>query len=274
MIFSSFDFELVHENSSNKAVLLFHGMTGTPFEMKKYASFLFKNGFDVYCYCLPGHGNHPVSIYCVSWKDWIEFSKEKFSEHRSKYDYFFLGGLCLGAVISLNLCEIYNNISGIICLSTTLFLDGWTIPKYNFLMPIGLYTILRYYYTFPEREPFGIKNENYRRIIQKLTSKNNVALDHYPMNAIYELLRLSKYTRKYLDKITSPVLLIHSKHDDLTSIKSAELVFNRISSRKKKMVILKDSYHLIIHDNERENVFKESVEFLNNCIHKKVEALL
>lgn len=271
---SSFDFELVHDIRSNIGILLFHGMTGTPFEMKKYASFLFKQGFDVYCYCLPGHGNHPISIYCVRWKDWIEFSKMKYRELRDKYDYFFLGGLCLGAVISLNLCEIFTDISGIICLSTTLFLDGWSIPKYNFLMPIGLYTILRYYYTFPEREPFGIKNENYRRIIQKLTSKNNVALDHYPMNAIYELLRLSKLTRKYLRKITSPVLLIHSKHDDLTSVKSAELVFEKISSSQKKLIILQNSYHLVIHDNEREDVFKASAEFLRGCIKPRAEVCL
>lgn len=274
MSFSSFDFELIHEEKTNKAILLFHGMTGTPFEMKKYASFLFKNGFDVYCYCLPGHGNHPISIYCVKWSDWIEFSQEKYNTLRNKYDYFFLGGLCLGAVISLNLCEIYEDISGIVCLSTTLFLDGWTIPKYNFLMPIGLYTILRYYYTFPEREPYGIKNEIFRQKIQKLTSKSNVALDHYPMNGVYELLQLSKYTRKNLYKVTSPVLLIHSKYDDLTSIKSAKLVYGKISSKEKELIILQDSYHLVIYDNERDDVFKLSSDFLNKHSFEKTEVIL
>ena len=270
---SSFDFELIHEEKTNKAILLFHGMTGTPFEMKKYASFLFKNGFDVYCYCLPGHGNHPISIYCVKWSDWIEFSQEKYNTLRNKYDYFFLGGLCLGAVISLNLCELYDDVSGIVCLSTTLFLDGWTIPKYNFLMPIGLYTILRYYYTFPEREPYGIKNEIFRQKIHKLMSKRNVALDHYPMNGVYELLQLSKYTRKKLCNITSPVLLIHSKYDDLTSVKSAKLVYSQISSKEKKLIILQDSYHLVIYDNERDDVFKLSSEFLHKHSLKKTEVI-
>ena len=53
------DFELIHddiERESRKAVLLFHGLTGSPFEMKKYGVFLFKKGYDVFCYSFPGHG--------------------------------------------------------------------------------------------------------------------------------------------------------------------------------------------------------------------------
>ena len=45
---SNIDFELIHSETKNeKAVLLFHGLTGSPFEMKKYGDFLFKNGYDV-----------------------------------------------------------------------------------------------------------------------------------------------------------------------------------------------------------------------------------
>lgn len=33
----SLDFEFIHENKCKRAVLLFHGMTGSPFEMKKMA---------------------------------------------------------------------------------------------------------------------------------------------------------------------------------------------------------------------------------------------
>lgn len=271
---SAFDFELINKEPAQKAVLLFHGMTGTPFEMKKYASFLFKNGFDVYCYCLPGHGDHPVGIYSVKWKDWIDFSSEKYLKLRTSYKHFFLGGLCLGAVISLNLAQKHKDITGIVCLSTTLFLDGWTIPWYNFLMPVGLYTILRYYYTFPEREPYGIKNEVIRRKISKLMSKNTVAMDHYPMSAIYELLQLSKYTRRSLNRVDVPCLIVHSMDDDLTSIKSAKLVYRKIASDKKEMLILRDSYHLVIYDNEKELVFKKSVDFFNNLIPERLEAVL
>lgn len=261
---SSFDFELIHENKSQKAIMLFHGMTGSPFEMRKYATFLHSAGYDVYGYCLPGHGNHPINIYTVSWKDWIGFSKEKYQNLRSKYEHFFLGGLCLGAVIALNLAQDFEDVTGIICLSTTLYLDGWTIPWYNFLMPLGTSTIIRYYYTFPEREPYGIKNKITRKTIAKLMTKNTVAMDHYPMSCIYELLQLSKYTRREMNKVTAPVLLMHSEEDDLTSTKSAKFVYDNVSSENKELVILDDSYHLVVYDNEKDLVYNKSVEFLDS----------
>jgi carboxylesterase len=261
---SAFDFEFTHEQKPKGAILLFHGMTGSPFEMKKYAKFLFGKGYDVFGYCLPGHGDHPQNICTVSWHDWVDFSCEKYEKLRSQYEDFFLGGLCLGAVIACNLAQKYNDITGVIGLSTTLFLDGWTIPwYYDYMVGIALHTILRYYYTFPEREPYGIKNEVVRRKISNLMKRNTVAMDNYPMSCVYELLKLSKYTRKNMAKVNVPILLIHSVEDDLTSAKSAKFVYDHASSIQKEMIILKDSYHLVIYDNEKELVFNKSIEFLD-----------
>ena len=39
---------------------------------------LTENGFDVFAYCLPGHGEDTCNIRCVSYDDWIEFAQEKF----------------------------------------------------------------------------------------------------------------------------------------------------------------------------------------------------
>lgn len=239
-------------------------MTGSPFEMRKYATYLHSCGYDVYGYCLPGHGNHPINIYTVTWKDWVEFSKEKYKKIRNNYENFFLGGLCLGAVIALNLAEDFDNVTGIIGLSTTLFLDGWTIPWYNFLMPLGTKTIIRYYYTFPEREPYGIKNKITRKTIAKLMTKNTVAMDNYPMSCIYELLQISKYTRREMNKVTAPILLIHSEEDDLTSTKSSKFVYDNVSSINKELIILTNSYHLVVYDNEKDLVYNKSVEFLDS----------
>ena len=174
-----------------------------------------------------------------------------------------MGGLCLGAVLALILGQKYKSqVSGIISLSTTLYLDGWTIPWYNFMMPLGLYTLIRYYYTFPEREPYGIKNIKKRRSIQKIMGKNSIAMDNYPLSCVYELLKLSKLARKNMNEVISPILIMHSKDDDLTSVKSAKFVYNNINSTKKELFILNNSYHLMLYDNDKDFVFDKSVEFL------------
>ncbi len=264
------DHILIHRETvlPNRAIMLFHGLTGSPYELKKYAKFLFDKGFDVYCYCLPGHGSHEIDIYSVKERDWRNFAQERYNELRKNYADFFVGGLCLGAVLALNLAEENKDITGLICLSTTLFLDGWTIPWYNFLMPIGLHTILRYYYTFPEREPYGIKNEKVRNTISRLMTKNTVAMDNYPLSSIYELLLLSKRVKRNITNVFAPILLVHSLEDDLTSTKSAKFV-NKTSSFYREYMELEDSYHLILYDNEKEKVYNKTIEFIDALSYKR-----
>lgn len=256
------DFEFKHENCK-RAVLLFHGMTGSPFEMKKIGKALFDADYDVFCYCLPGHGTSPISIKEVRWQDWYVESTGHYRDLSKKYEEVYLGGLCMGAVLALCIAMEYQDVKGILSLSTTLYLDGWTIPWYNFLMPIGLHTIIRYYYSFPEREPYGLKNEALRKKIALLQKKNTVALDNYPMSCIYELLKMSRYAQRNMSKVTAPVLLMHAKEDDLTSPKSAEFVYKHISSKIKEYIKLENSYHLVVMDNERDFVFSKSIDFLN-----------
>lgn len=265
------NFRLIHEDIKSKgAVLLFHGLTGSPFELKKYGQFLFNQGFDVYADCLPGHGEKFDEIYTVKYTDWLNFAYEQFSFLKQKYEDVFVSGICLGAVLALAIgIKFKNEVSGIIALSTTLFLDGWRLPWYSFLMPLGLTTILRFYYNYPECDPHGIKNLKTRNIIKKLLAKGDVGMNDFPMSAIYELIKLSKYIRNKLKGFNCPILLIHSMEDDLTSVKSANIVYDNISSKDKDLIVLKDSYHMVLYDNEKEFVMQKAIEFITN--HKKAE---
>ncbi len=263
----SIDFELLHDDEQDikyrKAVLLFHGLTGSPFEMKKYGTFLHKQGYDVFCYSFPGHGDRINEIETVTWQDWCNFAQEKYDKLRKNYSEFFVSGLCLGAAMAVYLGEHNKDITGIIALSTTLFLDGFCIPWTVSLLPIALHTITRYYYTFPEDDCFGVKNEKTRRSLAKIMAKADVGMDNYPLNCVYGLLKLSKNVRKNLKKVTSPILCIHSKYDNLASTKGAKIVIDNVSSSIKKYVELNDSYHMILYDNEKEFVMNTVNEFLN-----------
>lgn len=261
------DFEFLCENAceastERSAIMLFHGLTGSPFEMRKYGQFLFNNGYDVYCYSLPGHGTHKQAIESIDWQDWTNFAQDKYDELRPKYKNFYLSGVCLGGVIAIHLAQKNSNVSAIVSLSTTLFLDGWRIPWYNFIMPLGLNTILRYYYAFPEGDPYGIKNEKTRKTIAKLMGKSRVALDNYPLTCVYELLKLSSVVQKDIKSLKCPILLIHALEDDLTSIKSAKFIFERAASEIKEYIELKDSYHMVLYDNEKGLVFEKALGFI------------
>lgn len=268
---SSIDFELIHQTPSKKAVLLFHGLTGSPFEMKKYGNFLFKNGFDVFCYSLPGHGERLDEIQSVSYKDWCVFAQNQYTRLRKKYENFFVSGLCLGAALCVYLGENNPDITGIMALSTTLYLDGKSMPWFKFLMPLGLRTILRYYYTFPEDDCLGIKNETTRKTLAKIMSKTTVGMDNYPLSCVLELLRLSKKVRKNLKKVSCPTLVIHSKFDNLASIKGAKKVYFGISSKVKEYIELNNSYHMVLYDNEKAYVMNSVLDFTNELLKNEVK---
>ncbi|MCD8377220.1 MAG: alpha/beta fold hydrolase [Candidatus Gastranaerophilales bacterium] len=264
----SLDFELIHDDvKTRRAVLLFHGMTGSPFELKKYGQYLYGLGYDVYADCLPGHGDKVEDIYTVKYQDWLEFSYQKFEELDSKYDEVFLSGLCLGAVLAIAVAQKYpDRVRGVVALSTTLFLDGWRLPWYSFLLPLGLSTLLRFYYTYPECDPHGIKNLRTRNIVKKLLQKGDVGMNDFPMTCIYELFKLSRFVRnkKLMKKVIAPFLFIHSQEDDLTSPKGSKVVYDAISSEYKTMIVLNDSYHMVLYDNEKDYVFETAGNFLNS----------
>ncbi len=85
-----FGFSFTHKNIEPKgAVILFHGLTGSPFELKKYGLFLYNNGYDVFAESLPGHGEKFEEIYTVSYKDWLNFTSFKINQLKEKYDNIF-----------------------------------------------------------------------------------------------------------------------------------------------------------------------------------------
>ena len=259
------NFRFIHEDIKPKgAVLLFHGLTGSPFELKKYGQFLYNNGFDVYADCLPGHGEKFQEIYTVKYQDWLEFAYSNFENLKAKYDKVFVSGLCLGAVLALAVAQKYKTeVEGIVSLSTTLFLDGWRLPWYKFLIPLALSTIIRFYYNYPECEPHGIKNLKTRAVVKKLLEKGDVGMNDFPMTGIYELLKLSKYVQKRMSEVVTPIIIIHSKDDDLTSVRSAYTTYNNVSSKDKNLIILYDSYHMVSYENEKEFVYNNVLEFLD-----------
>lgn len=269
------DFELLHNETekTDKAVLLFHGLTGSPFEMKKYGDFLFKNGYDVFCYSFPGHGDRISEIETVTYQDWCNFAQEKYTKLRKNYDKFFVSGLCLGAAMAVYLGEHNKDLTGIVALSTTLFLDGFCIPWTISLLPFALSTIIRFYYTFPEDDCFGVKNERTRKSLAKITAKANIGMDNYPLNCVDGLLKLSKNVRKNLKNVECPILCIHSKYDNLSSTKGAKVVLNGVSSSIKKYIELNDSYHMVLYDNEKEFVMDSVKEFLDELLPQKTQEM-
>jgi carboxylesterase len=251
----------------NHSVLLIHGLTGSPFEMKYLGRKLNKAGFTVKGPCLEGHCTTLKDLSRTSWKDWYRSVLESFIEMKKSFDTVSVVGLCMGALLSLHLSyEFGSEVAAVSVISTTLFYDGWSLPWYRFLLPMAYYTPIRFIYSYSETEPYGIKNKPLRDRIVNLMKNDSIAYTKIPAPSMHELFRLIREVKKELPKITTPALILHSKEDDLTSLKNPDYVEAKIGSKTVRKIILDDSYHMMTIDNQRDRVAEETIKFFREQI--------
>ena len=213
---------------------------------------------------LPGHCSNLKELKKTKWQDWYNASKLILKEMLLKdYEKIYTGGLCIGGLISLLLSIEFNDITAIASWAPIIYLDGWTIPKYKFILPLCIiYPFVNFIY-FKEKYPFGIKNDLLRNKIVSFLNNNNETYDVTPGVTIKELLKFVNFVRKNIKKVSKPIIVIHSEYDDVTSTKSADFIYKNVNSNHKKLIILKNSYHMVTIDNDKNIVFEESKNFFN-----------
>ncbi len=256
------------------AVLLVHGLQGVPTEMQTLAKRLHKDGYTVRVPHFKGYGYMAgdTARSVTTWRDWHNQVLLEVRDLKRQYKTVSIGGLCIGAVLALSVAtEASEEISGLSLLSTTLYYDGWSIPWYRFMLPLGYYTPFRYIYAYREREPFGLKNEQLRRwVAREMAHKTSsiAGASNLTLPAIHEAELMIKSIRRNLPKVTAPALIIHAIEDDVSTLRSANFVMDNIGSDKAIKIVLHDSYHMITLDNERERVADETIQFFNEVTGK------
>jgi carboxylesterase len=248
--------------AGDDVVLLLHGLAGSPLEMRYLANALHRQGLSVEVPHIPGYSYGAPASH---WWSWHEQTIGIVERLRRDYRTVSVGGLCIGAVLALSLAaEEGLQISALSLLSTTLFYDGWGLPWYRFLMPLGFCAPLRNCYSYREREPFGIKNPRLRERVASAMSKgfSEAGAARLSMDHLHQATRLIRHAIRNIHAVTAPALVMHAIDDETASPKSAQFVVDRIGSSTVRKVMLDNSYHIITMDNDREVVAQETREFI------------
>lgn len=255
------------------AVLALHGLLGNPLEMQFVGKKLQRAGYSVTIPLIPGYGyssGQNQSFSTTRSEKWYDEVQRQFDVLKRHHDTVSITGLCIGAVLALRLAsERPTEVAALSLLATTLDYDGWSIPKYRFLLPLAYYTPARYLYSYKERYPFGIKNANLRKWIARemeVHTSSAAGASRLSAEGIFQAHRLIKQVKKNLSQVLCPTLIIHAEEDDVATPKSADLVEASISSIIKKKILLHDSYHIITLDNEKERVASETVRFFDQAV--------
>ena len=264
-----------HAEPSKGTVILIHGLTGTPKEVKFLATHLQRNGYSVICPRLARHGEPMHILKYGKWHEFYKTVKDVLAQI-PQGNTVFVGGLSMGALFGLLLAEEFpERVSGVACFSPTLFYDGWNVPWSRHLLPLAYYTPIRYFAYHKEEPPYGIKNERIRRRVHKYYEKAKIhdaseavkyGYPYFPVTLYCELRKVINRVKAKLPGVKAPVLMVQAYEDDMTSIKNSKYIYDHAGSSKKEIMYLYNSYHVITADQEREKAAQKMAEFFDEAL--------
>lgn len=258
-----------HFAGDRRGILLIHGLTGTPMEVRLLGMGLHARGFTVTGVQLAGHCGNVDDLLATGWTDWYESVARAADQLLRQVDHLFVAGLSMGALLALKLAgERPDDVAGVGVYGATFRHDGWAIPplaRLSFLLPLFKRLGIGRSRMFIEQPPYGLKDPGLRERISKAMQEGDsgaAGLLGNPWHSLAELCVLSKLVRRDLPRVIAPCLVAHAVDDDIASLRNAELVLRSVSGPT-ELLLLKDSYHLITIDRERRTLIKESARFFD-----------
>ena len=264
-----------HLRGGRSGVLLIHGLTGTPTEMRFVGNGLNRAGFSVLGMQLAGHCGDEADLLATGWRDWYASVIDAAARMREQVDHLFVAGLSMGSVLALKLAiEHPDKVDGLGLYGTTFFHDGWATPpigRLAFLLPLLTRAGIGRDRVSAETEPYGIKDERIRnRIAGAMLSGDSQAagLAGFPWPALAEFQRLSLHVRRRIGRVRVPCLIAHSSNDDVASLRNVRIVQRGVRAPVETL-LLDNSYHMITVDQDRGRLIEQSSAFFQQIAERR-----
>lgn len=253
--------------TNGKGVLLIHGLTGIPAEMKFVARHLNRAGYSVYAPLLAGHGIDKVTLIKTRWQDWLESVMEAAQQLGSEVEAVYTAGICVGGKLGMMAAERLPHIIKAAAIYSPCFrYDGWNVPWYYKLAPIGLPVMVKFpwwkHKSYPETESVGIKDERLRKFMQGAEAEG--VIDAFPVLSLLEMYRLGEVMKMELPRMNTPALILHAEEDDLSNPRNARMIAENIGAPH-KLTWIKDSYHMIHVDAQHKQVAQLTADFFGEA---------
>ena len=233
------------DGNNGKAVLLIHGYTGAPGELRPLGDYLQSLGYTVLGVRLPGHGTNIKELERTTAEDWYNEAVRGVQDLLGTYpNNVYVAGLSMGGLLAIRIAASFP-VRAAAIMSAPIFLPDKRLP---------FYPILKY---FIKQLPKSKKN--YGEM-----SSYNLCYDTMPTKPLGSLFKLLDNCKlHYVRKIKCPTIVVQSKAEHTVVPKSAQYIYDYLGCgvAKKKLVWLHKSGHIVTLDKERETVFKEIGDF-------------
>jgi carboxylesterase len=255
-------------------VLLLHGLTGMPDEMRPVMRQMKRLGYQVEVPVLPGHGGTHKELLAKNWQEWLEAARQGALKLREQgCDQIYSAGLSMGAILSA-LLSLEENLSGIIMLSPTLHYDmhGNALMHsrtfQRMIRPFILLEPLGHNLFWTEEAPYGLRDPRLQRQITKAIEaaasgeSNEFGLFRTYWGSLAQLWMMIDVFMKKAHKIKTPALIIASFEDTIVSVNNPAEAYNILGSEDKAMHWLTGCDHVLTLDLCKDQVAQYTGQFI------------
>lgn len=249
----------IHRGEGPHAVLLLHGLTGTPYDVAPFAEALHARGLAVRAPLLAGHSDL-ASLEATSWRDWYASAEHAFEALRDGgRRRVILLGFSLGSLLSLRLAALRpHDVTGMVALAVPLAFPGWQRTAIGALARLRTTRGLgRLVGMLPKDGP-DVRSEH--------AFRQSPSLRGFPFPALAEMIALQDEVGELLPRVRTPLLLLHGRHDHIAPVEHSARVAQRVGSSAVQRVVLPRSFHILAHDLDRDQACAEVVRFATSVL--------
>jgi len=224
-------------------LLLLHGLTGTPDEVKPISDYLSPRGYSTLGPWLEGHGTSPRDLARTHWQDWASSAWKAYDSLKARCEKIYVAGLSMGGDLALYLAARVP-VTGVITLAAPVKVHDF---RFN---AIGFFRFLQW------------RTSNLTGGVLDPTAAPHLTYPYVATRNLYELKKLMDKVLEDLPTISAPALVVQGKKDSMVPPFNGELVYQGLGSTAKHLLYLDRSDHVVTLDYDRQILFEKIEKFI------------
>ena len=235
-------------SGNSTGVLLIHGFTGSPSELRFLGERLAAEGWTILAVRLSGHGSTPEELAKTSWEDWVQDAEEGVKQLRLTCERVVGVGFSMGGLITLHMAA-KGLLNGMITINAPMVLQDWGAR------------LARFYKPFLE---YVNKPKSHLKEQAKVSQgqEERFTYERVPVACIESVNQAIRQVGQELGQITVPSLLMQSTQDKTVNPVSVYRIQERLTQTSPEVITFEKSGHVLPLGPEREEVAVRTVEFI------------
>lgn len=232
------------------AVLLLHGFTGSPWEVRPLGDSLAARGVHVHCPRLPGHGTTPEAMLFAGKDEWLAAAEAGLDALRGA-KVTLVAGLSMGALLALVLAARHPaRVRGLVLLAPALRLAGRDARLLRRLRALPVTSLV----------PRWVKKETTDLELDEVRAQSPI-LPRYPLERAFDLFALQDDARAAVSRVRCPSLVLAAANDHVIDPDAALALAEALPFSR--AVRLQRGFHIIPRDTDRALALTEVAHFVD-----------